>query len=121
MSQWAGVVLAAGMGVRMKSRLPKVLHPVCGKEMVRYPVDLLQGLGVERILVVVSPTNRVEVEKALGDKVEYVEQATANGTVTLCCKRQIDSWQIDLMERKTIILNISSFWAQTHPFWKPKV
>mgnify|MGYP000424474161 FL=1 len=80
MSQWAGVVLAAGMGVRMKSRLPKVLHPVCGKEMVRYPVDLLQGLGVERILVVVSPTNRVEVEKALGDKVEYVEQATANGT-----------------------------------------
>ena len=80
MSHWAGVVLAAGMGVRMKSRLPKVLHPVCGKEMVRYPVDLLQGLGVTRILVVVSPANKVEVEKALGDQVEYVEQATANGT-----------------------------------------
>ena len=80
MSQWAGVVLAAGMGVRMKSRLPKVLHPVCGKEMVRYPVDLLQRLGVKRILVVVSPTNRMEVEKALGDQVESVEQVTANGT-----------------------------------------
>lgn len=80
MSQWAGVVLAAGMGARMKSRIPKVLHRVCGKEMVRYPVDLLRRLGIERIVVVVSPANRAEVEIVLGDELEYVEQARAAGT-----------------------------------------
>ncbi|PKB73727.1 MAG: UDP-N-acetylglucosamine diphosphorylase/glucosamine-1-phosphate N-acetyltransferase [SAR202 cluster bacterium Io17-Chloro-G7] len=80
MSQWAGVVLAAGMGTRMKSRLPKVLHRVCGKEMVRYPVELLRRLGADRTVVVVSPANRAEIERALGDQVEYVEQASPNGT-----------------------------------------
>lgn len=80
MSQWAGVVLAAGMGARMKSRLPKVLHRVCGKDLVRYPVELLRELGVDRIVVVVSPANKVEVEKVLGDQLEYVEQATPKGT-----------------------------------------
>ncbi len=80
MSQWAGVVLAAGLGTRMKSRLPKVLHRVCGKEMVRYPVELLRRLGAERTVVVVSPANRAEIERALGDQVEYVEQGSPNGT-----------------------------------------
>ena len=80
MSQWAGVVLAAGLGTRMKSRLPKVLHRVCGKEMVRYPVELLRRLGADRTVVVVSPANRAKIERALGDQVEYVEQASPNGT-----------------------------------------
>jgi len=80
MSQWAGVVLAAGIGARMNSRLPKVLHQVCGKEMIRYPVELLRRLGVNRIVVVVSPASRAEVERVLGDQLEYVEQASATGT-----------------------------------------
>ena len=57
MDQWAGVVLAAGDGVRMRSRVAKVLHRVCGKELVRYPVDLMNQLGISRVVVVVSPTN----------------------------------------------------------------
>ena len=69
MEQWAGIVLAAGQGVRMKSRLPKVLHRICGKELIRYPVDLLRQLGIRRIVVVVSSTNRPAIQALLGDQV----------------------------------------------------
>lgn len=51
----AAVVLAAGMGTRMKSDLPKVLHPVAGRPMLRYLLDTVEGLGVERVVVVVGP------------------------------------------------------------------
>ena len=66
MEGWAGIVLAAGNGARMKSRIPKVLHPICGKPMLRYPLDLLRGLGVGRIIIVVSPFNRAAIEAFLG-------------------------------------------------------
>ena len=72
--------MAAGAGSRMVSRIPKPLHEVCGREMVRYPVDLLQGLGIERILVVVSPATQSPIREALGDDVEYVVQPAPNGT-----------------------------------------
>ena len=80
MSQWAGIVLAAGMGTRMNSNLPKVLHPVCGKAMIRYPVDLLRQLGASRIVVVVSPGNQAAVRELLVDQVEYATQPSALGT-----------------------------------------
>lgn len=80
MDQWAGVVLAAGQGVRMKSKIPKVLHPVCGKELIRYPVDILRQLGIQRIVVVVSPGNVQAVQGLLGDELEYVIQPAVLGT-----------------------------------------
>ena len=80
MVQWAGVILAAGAGARMKSRLPKVLHPVCGKEMIRYPVELLRGLEIEPTVVVVSPANEAQIKNLLGDAVEYVIQPEPRGT-----------------------------------------
>ncbi len=83
MDQWAGVVLAAGHGERMKSRRPKVLHQVCGKEMLRYPVELVRQLGIDRILVVVSPGNSKAVRDLLGDDVDYVIQPQVLGTQAL--------------------------------------
>ena len=80
MDQWAGVVLAAGDGKRMKSRLTKVLHRVCGKELVRYPVDLMKESGVTRVVVVVSLGNRQAVQELLGNQVEYVTQTELKGT-----------------------------------------
>ena len=46
------VVLAAGKGTRMKSELPKVLFPVCGKPMLEYVLDALEDAGVDEIVVV---------------------------------------------------------------------
>ncbi len=80
MDQWTGVVLAAGDGTRMKSRLSKVLHRICGKPMVRYPLDLMAQLGIQRRIVVVSPSNRGPVQEELGDDVEYITQPEAKGT-----------------------------------------
>ena len=80
MDQWAGVVLAAGHGERMKSRHPKVLHRVCGKEMLRYPIELMQQVGIDRILVVVSPGNSNAVRDLLGGQLDYVIQPQVLGT-----------------------------------------
>ncbi len=83
----AGVVMAAGEGTRMRSQTPKPLHRVCGKEMVRYPVNLLKEAGADRVVVVVSPQNKGAIEVVLGDSVEYAVQPSSNGTggAVDCC------------------------------------
>jgi bifunctional UDP-N-acetylglucosamine pyrophosphorylase/glucosamine-1-phosphate N-acetyltransferase len=65
----AAVILAAGQGTRMKSPVPKVLHPVGHRAMLDHAIDAAEGLGCERIIVVVgnhSPEVRAHVEKRLG-------------------------------------------------------
>ncbi len=42
------VILAAGQGTRMRSALPKVLHPVAGKPMLGHVIDTARGLGSRR-------------------------------------------------------------------------
>jgi len=49
-----GIVLAAGMGTRMKSDLPKVMHRIAGQPLVRHVIDGLEAVGAGRIVVVVS-------------------------------------------------------------------
>lgn len=48
------VVLAAGQGKRMKSDLPKVLHPVCGRPMLLHVLEAARSVGAERIVVVLG-------------------------------------------------------------------
>src|SRR6202008_351023 len=50
----AAWVLAAGEGTRMKSSVPKVLHPLCGRPMLLYVIGALEELDLERIVVVVG-------------------------------------------------------------------
>ena len=80
MDRLAGIILAAGDGRRMNSRIPKVLHRLCGKELLRYPVELLGRLGVDRVVVVVSPANQDTVKALLGDGVDYAVQPSMTGT-----------------------------------------
>ena len=80
MSDWVGVVLAAGAGRRMNSKIPKVLHQVCGKPMLSHVVEGLKQAGVERVLVVVSPDNIGAIREALADSVDYVVQPEPLGT-----------------------------------------
>ena len=46
------VILAAGKGTRMKSRLPKVLHPIAGRPMLQHVVDAARALDADNIQVV---------------------------------------------------------------------
>ncbi len=54
-SSVAAVILAAGKGSRMKSDLPKVLHPLAGRPMVRHVLDAVAKLNPSRVAVVVGP------------------------------------------------------------------
>ena len=80
MSIKAAVILAAGKGVRMRSGLSKVLHKICGKELVRHVVDAAKGAGYDRVVVIVSPANHDPVRDLLGDSVEYAVQTDMLGT-----------------------------------------
>lgn len=59
------IVLAAGMGTRMKSRRPKVLHEICGSSLLAHVIQTLQRCEINAIHVVVNPELREHIE-ALG-------------------------------------------------------
>lgn len=74
-----GIVLAAGQGKRMKSKLYKVLHPVCGKPMVGHVVTALEHINTSRTVVVVGHGAEA-VQAYFGDRVEYALQEKQLGT-----------------------------------------
>ncbi len=51
----AAIILAAGMGTRMKSALPKALHPIAGRPMLYLLLDTVEALGLDRVVVVSGP------------------------------------------------------------------
>jgi len=74
------LVLAAGQGTRMKSDLPKVLHPMAGQPLLAHVLSALSELGVGRTLVVIGHgAERVRAEFADAE-VEWVLQAEQRGT-----------------------------------------
>ncbi len=86
------VVLAAGKGTRMKSALPKVLVPVCGRPMVRYVTDALREAGVQRTVVVVGyEADKVRAELSGEAGVEFAEQHEQLGTghAVMMCREQL--------------------------------
>lgn len=73
------VILAAGQGTRMKSALPKVLHPLTGRPMVFYPIEAARPLtSLPPVLVVGHGAE--EVRRAVREGVTYVEQREQLGT-----------------------------------------
>lgn len=73
------VLLAAGQGTRMRSSLPKVLHPLCGKPMVWYVLEALKQAATETPVVVIGH-GADEVKKYLGDSADCVLQEPQLGT-----------------------------------------
>lgn len=73
------VVLAAGQGTRMRSALPKVVHPLAGRPMVRWVLDALTGAGVEHTVVVVGHGAQA-VRNALPPEVQVAIQHEQLGT-----------------------------------------
>ena len=77
---FAGIILAAGEGTRMKSAIPKVLHPLCARPMLAYVLDLAKKLKLSKTMVVVG--NKKELLKGLLDEYQAkaVYQAERLGT-----------------------------------------
>jgi bifunctional UDP-N-acetylglucosamine pyrophosphorylase / glucosamine-1-phosphate N-acetyltransferase len=79
MSNRYAVILAAGQGTRMKSKLYKVLHPVCGKPMVQHVVDQVNKLDTQEIVTIIG--HGAETVKAqLGNSSLYALQDQQLGT-----------------------------------------
>jgi len=73
------VILAAGLGTRLRSSKPKVLHAVGGKPMLDLVVDACRRAGVKRVIVVLNPA-QPEVAEHLGRRAEVVYQKLPKGT-----------------------------------------
>ncbi len=74
MTDLSAVILAAGQGTRMKSALPKVLHPLAGRPLLAYPVRAALAAGAKRIVVVTS--GRPEIDAVLAEEFPGVDLAT---------------------------------------------
>lgn len=74
------VVLAAGMGTRMKSSLHKVLHPVCGVPMAGHVIAAARVLAPRRLVVVVGHQGELVREHLAAPDVTFVEQSELLGT-----------------------------------------
>ncbi|TAN45538.1 MAG: bifunctional UDP-N-acetylglucosamine diphosphorylase/glucosamine-1-phosphate N-acetyltransferase GlmU [Rhodospirillales bacterium] len=93
----AAIVLAAGLGTRMKSTRPKVLHPLAGRPLLAHLLDNLGSLNPERVAVVIGPDQ--DAVARLAAPYQTVVQAERLGTAhaALQAKPVVDGFQGDVL------------------------
>lgn len=83
---WVGVILAAGVGSRMRSSTPKPLHTLCGRTLIEQTVRTLREAGIERVVIVASPLLAADpkllemVDGDIGEGVTIAIQTEPRGT-----------------------------------------
>ena len=75
----SAVILAAGLSKRMKSALPKVLHPLLGRPMIEYPLEAVKEAITEKPVVIIGHGAEA-VKEAVGNRAEYALQKELLGT-----------------------------------------
>lgn len=105
------IILAAGVGKRMKSKIPKVLHPICGKPMLSYVLDTAVRLKVAKIVVVIGAKMEDEIKNLRvqgfkGSKVEFVVQDPPLGTgdAVLCSESVFNELDGGLRQQGSILV-----------------
>jgi UDP-N-acetylglucosamine diphosphorylase/glucosamine-1-phosphate N-acetyltransferase len=74
------VILAAGKGKRMKSDLPKVLHPLNGRPMIHYVSDVAEAIHSDKIVLIIGHKKELVKEQTAARPIEYVIQEKQLGT-----------------------------------------
>jgi bifunctional UDP-N-acetylglucosamine pyrophosphorylase/glucosamine-1-phosphate N-acetyltransferase len=95
------VVLAAGEGTRMRSRLPKVLHPVCGTPMAEHVIAAARALQPDRIIVVVGHESERVRSALAAPGITFVEQTELLGTADAVARCETALHACDLV----VVLN----------------
>jgi len=73
------VILAAGEGTRMRSSVPKVLHPLCGRPLIAWAVQAARDSGAGRVIVVDNPKRRLREHLPQGVEVAIQEEPRGTG------------------------------------------
>ena len=86
------IILAAGMGKRMRSDLPKVIHTIHSKPMVRYVIDAAELAGVKKHILVVGHKKELVEEALAGEECLYAVQEEQKGTghAVQCVSQVVD-------------------------------
>jgi bifunctional UDP-N-acetylglucosamine pyrophosphorylase / glucosamine-1-phosphate N-acetyltransferase len=90
----AAVVMAAGIGTRMKSATPKHLHPLLGRRMVDWVIEAARGAGVERLVVVASPQTADVLEDV---EVAVQEEPLGTGDAVRCARAALEGFESDVL------------------------
>jgi len=87
--QFSVLIMAAGLGTRMRSELPKVLHPVAGKPMVGWVIDAARAAGAVDVVCIVRPGDGVEEGLPDGVSVERQEEGEGTGSAVLAARDRL--------------------------------
>ncbi len=93
----AAIVLAAGMGRRMKSDLPKVLHRVANRPMISHLLDALSAISSERTVVVVAPGMTQLVDAVAPADTAVQTEALGTGHAVLAARDQMQDFTGDML------------------------
>ena len=85
------VIIAAGEGTRMRSKLPKVLHPLCGRPLILWPVAAALEAGAGKVVVVDNPKRRLEDRLPENVEIAIQEQPKGTGDAVAAAREHIDS------------------------------
>ncbi|HEU5009980.1 MAG TPA: bifunctional UDP-N-acetylglucosamine diphosphorylase/glucosamine-1-phosphate N-acetyltransferase GlmU [Gaiellaceae bacterium] len=93
-SRLGAVVMAAGLGTRMRSDVPKHLHPLLGRRMVDWVLASSRALGVEQVVVVVSPATAADFD---GPTVAVQEEPRGTGDAVRCARAALEGRVDDVL------------------------
>src|SRR5438067_1752094 len=96
----SAVILAAGHGTRMRSRIPKVLHPICGRPMIDWVLQAVNEAGVKDVTVIANP-HHADLAAHLDARAKVLYQRDPRGTAHAL--RQIP--QGELRGRQVLVVN----------------
>ncbi len=89
----AAVILGAGKGTRMKSNLPKVMMPVCGKPMIHHIFDTLKTMNVAKIVTVVSPDGDLVRQETAPYPTVVQKSQLGTGDAVKCAQEVLSGFQ----------------------------
>ncbi|NIA08615.1 MAG: NTP transferase domain-containing protein [Nitrospiraceae bacterium] len=114
MKSWASIILAAGMGTRMRSKIPKVMHYLLGRPLIGYVLGLLKDLDMASKVVVIGHGSDHVRDYLVGHEVELViqKQQLGTGHAVLCARSALERFcgkililcgDMPLIKRETLI------------------
>ncbi|MBR1604752.1 MAG: NTP transferase domain-containing protein [Alphaproteobacteria bacterium] len=96
-SDIAAIVLGAGKGTRMKSDLPKVMMPVCGKPMIRHILNTLESAGVSKIVTVIAPDGDLVKKEVAPYQTCVQKQQLGTGDAVKSAKNLLQGFTGDIL------------------------